>query len=260
MKAFRIPALVPALVAVALASTAVAQTPAAAPAAPAAQAPAAAQKPVTPPTVTVDGKTIPMPEPTVPQMMTLEGEFVRVAYNNEAIVNLGYRIAQGSVGEDWMYLQAAIALRQGVKYQTIKRDAFSVKLPDGTIVPLATQKDYSAALGLQALNARAKVQKDSLSYFPPGVRRTRPFRFFADLGKGNPTSFDEVDLDDLTAVMGRLFFKIPGKIQTGQHYFIVKFKDSELQVPFRILTKEEDKEFKKTWQDFQKALEAEFQK
>lgn len=249
MKSDLVPTLTATLVAVTLAASAVAQTPAAAP----------AQKPALPQTVTVDGKTIPVPEPTVPQLMTLEGEFVRVAYNNEAIVNLGYRIAQGSVGEEWMYLQAAVALRSGVKYQKIRRDAFSVKLPDGAIVPLATQKDYANALGLQALNARAKVQKDSLSYFPVSVRRTRPFRFYADLGKGNPTVFEEVDLDDLTAVMGRLFFRIPGKIQTGQHWLIVKLEKSELQVPFRIFTKEEEKEFRKKWDDIKKAFDAELE-
>lgn len=250
MKSIRIPTLVLTLVAVTVSAPAFAQAPAAAP----------AQDPALPQAVTVDGKTIPIPQPTVPQLMTLEGEFVRVAYNNEAIVNLGYRIAQGSVGEEWMYLQAAVALRSGVKYQTMKREAFSVKLPDGTIVPLATQKEYSAALGLQALNARAKVQKDSLSYFPAGVRRTRPFRFYADLGgKGNTVSMDEADVDDLTAVMGRLFFKIPGGIRTGQHWLIVKFKESEVQVPFRILTKEEEKEFRKKWDDIKKAFDAELE-
>ena len=89
--------------------------------------------------------------------------------------------------------------------------------------------------------------------------RSRPFRFFADLGKGNPTSFDEVDLDDLTAVMGRLFFKIPGKIQPGQYWLVVKLQGSEVQVPFRIFTKEEEKEFKKKWQDIKKAFEAELE-
>mgnify|MGYP001473425831 CR=1 FL=1 len=67
MKATRIPTVLLALAALTIAASG------------AAQAPAPAQKPITPPTVTVDGKTIPIPEPTVPQMMTLEGEFVRVA-------------------------------------------------------------------------------------------------------------------------------------------------------------------------------------
>jgi len=34
-----------------------------------------------------------IPQPGVPQIMTLEGKFVRVAYNNEGYVILGYQIA-----------------------------------------------------------------------------------------------------------------------------------------------------------------------
>jgi hypothetical protein len=195
------------------------------------------------------------PQPTVPQLMTLEGEFVRVAYNNEGLVNLGYRIANGSVGEEWMYLQVALTLIPGVKYQTVKRDAFTIKTPDGKTIPLATQKEYSEALGLAALNARAKVQKDSLNYFPPGVTRANAFQFFADLGKGNPLSFEQVDLADNRASFGRLFFKVPGGIQTGQHWLVVKFAASEVQVPFRIFTKEEEKEFRKKWQELKKAFD-----
>ena len=195
------------------------------------------------------------PQPTVPEVFNIMGQFVRVAYNNEGYVTLGYRIANGSVGEEWMYLQVGLTLIPGVKYQTLKRDAFALKTPDGKTIPLATQKEYSEALGLSALNARAKVQKDSLNYFPAGVTRANAFQFFADLGKGNPLSFDQVDLADNRASVGRLFFKVPGGIQTGQHWLIVKFEKSEVQVPFRILTKEEEKQFKKTWEDFAKALE-----
>lgn len=195
------------------------------------------------------------PQPTVPEVFNIMGQFVRVAYNNEGYVTLGYRIANGSVGEEWMYLQAGLTLREGVKYQNLKREAFSVKTPDGKIIPLATQKEYGEALGLNALNQRAKVQKDSINYFPAGTTKVSAFQFFADLGKGNPLSFDQVELADNRATVGRLFFKIPGGIQTGQHWLIVKFEKSEVQVPFRILTKEEEKQFKKTWEDFAKALE-----
>lgn len=215
----------------------------------AASAPAFAQAP--PP----DLSNVKMPQPTVPQIMTLEGEFVRVAYNAEGLVNLGYRIANGSVGEEWMYLQVGLTLVPGVKYQTLKRDAFTLKTPDGKIIPLATQKEYADALGLAALNARARVQKDSLNYFPPGVTRSNAFQFFADLGGGNPLSFDQVDLNDNRASFGRLFFKIPGGIQTGQHWLLVKFANSEVQVPFRILTKEEEKEFRKKWEDIKKSFD-----
>ena len=62
------------------------------------------------------------PQPTVPEVFNIMGQFVRVAYNNEGYVTLGYRIANGSVGEEWMYLQAGLTLREGVKYQTVKRE------------------------------------------------------------------------------------------------------------------------------------------
>ena len=210
---------------------------------------AAAQKP------TPDLSAIKAPEPAVPERFTLQGEFVRTAYNNEGFVNLGYRIANGSLGEEWMYLQVGLTLQDGVKSQTLKREAFSVKTPDGKTIPLATQKEYSAALGLAALNARAKTQKDSLNYFPPGVTRANAFQFFADLGKGNTVSMDDVEAADNRASFGRLFFKILGGIQTGQHWLVVKFAGSEVHVPFRILTKEEEKQFRKTWEDIKKEFD-----
>ena len=52
-----------------------------------------------------------IPEPGVPQIMTLEGRFVRVAYNNEGYVILGYRVANLSVGEKWMLLEVGNRVR-----------------------------------------------------------------------------------------------------------------------------------------------------
>ena len=56
-----------------------------------------------------------IPEPGVPQVMTLEGRYVRAAYNNEGYVILGYRLANLSVGEQWMLLEVGFSLREGVK-------------------------------------------------------------------------------------------------------------------------------------------------
>ncbi len=211
---------------------------------------AAAQEPAT------ALSSVKAPEPTVPERITLQGEFVRTAYNNEGFVNLGYRIANGSLGEDWMYLQVGLCLQDGMKYQTLKREAFSLRTPDGKTIPLATQKEYGEALGLAALNQRAKAQKDSLNYFPPGVTRANAFQFYADLGRGSAVSFDQVDVADNRASFGRLFFRIPGGIQPGLHWLVVKFASSEVHVPFRIFTKEQEKEFRKTWESFKKEFDA----
>jgi hypothetical protein len=71
-------------------------------------------------------------------------------------------------------------------------------------------------------------------------------------------SYDQFEADYQRACVGRIFFKVPGKIQTGQHYLNVKFANSMIQVPFRILTKAEEKEFRKKWKDIKKEHDAEY--
>jgi hypothetical protein len=51
-----------------------------------------------------------IPQPGVPEIMTLEGKFVRVAYNNEGYVIIGYQATNRSVGEDWMLLEIGITV------------------------------------------------------------------------------------------------------------------------------------------------------
>jgi hypothetical protein len=196
-----------------------------------------------------------VPVAPVPQAMSLQGEFVRVAYNNEGFVTLGYRVANGSVGDEWMMLDVGITVRAGVKSYDLKREALSLKTPDGKMIPLATQKEYASAGYLPALNKKAQVTRDNLNYFPVEVNKACALLFFSDLGKPKaPPAFDQVDLTDNRACLGRLFFKVPGGIQAGQHWLVTKFAASEVHVPFRILTKDEEKFLRKNWDDLNKAL------
>ena len=48
--------------------------------------------------------TVQIPKPGVPQIMTMEAQFVRAAYNNEGYVILGYQVSNRSVGDPWMLL------------------------------------------------------------------------------------------------------------------------------------------------------------
>ena len=59
--------------------------------------------------------------------------------------------------------------------------------------------------------------------------------------------YDEVELSNTRACLGRLFFHIPGGITYGQHWLNVKFEKSLVRVPFRILTKDEEKLLKKNY-------------
>jgi hypothetical protein len=204
--------------------------------------------------VTAPQAPITAPQPTVPEIFTLTGAFVRVAYNNEGYVTLGFRLANDQVGKEWALLEAGITLRKPVENYTLKREHISIKTPDGKIIPLATNQEYKSA-GLAGLNNRAKVVKDSIDYFPIEADQPCAMRFFADTASPG-MSWDETELSWQRACVGRLYFHVPGGIQLGQHWLIVKFAGSEVQVPFRILTEDEEKMLKKKWQDLKKQHEA----
>src|SRR5687768_15255543 len=58
--------------------------------------------------------TVEIPKPGVPEIMTMEGKFVRVAYNNEGYVVLGYQVANRSIGDEWMLLDLGVTVREKV--------------------------------------------------------------------------------------------------------------------------------------------------
>ena len=200
-------------------------------------APAEAQKP-TPLQVQI-------PKPGVPQVMTLEGKFVRAAYNNEGYVILGYQPANRSIGEEWMLLEVGITVRDNVKNQDLTREALSIETPDGKTIPLPSIQEFRAG-STQALQTRSKVQRDSINYFPPMATQACRLGFFSDL-EDRAMPWDKVELSSNRACLGRLYFKIPGGIKYGQHWLNVKFKDSLVRAPFRILTADEEKLFSKNY-------------
>jgi hypothetical protein len=196
------------------------------------------------------------PKPTVPEIFTLMGQYVRIAYNNQGFATLGYRAAQESIGEEWMLLEVGLTMRSPAKDFTLKREHLSVKTPDGTTIPLATQRQYAEAGYLRALNQRMRVMRDSINYFPVEASRPCSIQFFANLGQAGPQiAYDQVELSTNRGCVGRLYFHVPGGIKVGQHWLNVNFGDSEVQVPFRTLTKEEAEAFKKSWEDIKKAHE-----
>ena len=199
-----------------------------------------------------------IPKPGVPQIMTLEGEYVRAAYNNEGYVILGYRIANESVGQEWLMLEMGTALREGRSSHKITRNDISLEIPDGKTIPLASNQDYNAA-NLMALERRNEVMRDSINYFPPMATQACRIGFFAELGKPG-MAWDEFEVASNRACTGRLFFKIPGGIAYGQHWLNVKFEESLVRVPFRILTKEEVKLLSKNWKDIKKQVQEAFKK
>ena len=205
---------------------------------------------------TQDKPVVQMPKPGVPQIMTLEGKFVRAAYNNEGYVILGYELVNRSVGEEWMLLEVGMTVRDKVPAFTMKREAFSIETPDGKTIPLATIPEFRAA-NTQALQNRAKVQRDSINYFPPGATRPCRMGLFTDLSD-RAAPWDQFDVTSDRACAGRLYFHVPGGIKYGQHWLNVKFPKSLIRAPFRILTAEEEKTFSKNYKSISQQVKDAF--
>jgi len=188
--------------------------------------------------------------------MTMEGRYVRAAYNNEGYVILGYRLVNMSVGEKWMLLEVGMTVREGVKDYKLTRDKVSLETPDGKTIPMASIEEFRKG-DTRALESREKVQRDSINYFPPSAYHACRIGFFSQLEQ-RAMSWDEVELSQERACLGRIYFEIPGGITYGQHWLNVQFKDSLVRVPFRVLTKEEDKMLDKNYKSIEKQVEEAF--
>jgi hypothetical protein len=198
-----------------------------------------------------------IPEPGVPQIMTLQAKFVRVAYNNEGYVILGYQIANRTIGEDWIMLDVGLTLMKGVPNYTLKREALSLDTPDGTL-PLPSIAEYRQnEAKLQPLQQRMKVQRDSIDYFPPWTHGANRLGFFSDLGS-RAMPWDQAEVTNSRACLGQLYFHIPGGTKYGQYWLNVKFAQTTVRVPFRLLTDEEEKTLGKNYGSIKKQVDNAF--
>lgn len=197
-----------------------------------------------------------IPDPQVPQVMTLEGKFVRAAYNNEGYAIIGYQVANRSIGDPYMMLDLGVTVRDKTPEFKLKRDALTLDTPDKQGIPLMSHEQYIKG-DMRAIEMRAKVQRDSINYFPTMANQACRIGFFAE--PNSPAmSWDEVSVTNRRACLGRLFFEIPGGIVHGQYFLNVKFEQTLIRVPFRILTEAEEKMLGKNFGDIQKQVKAAF--
>jgi hypothetical protein len=203
--------------------------------------------------------TVKIPQPGVPQIMTLEADFVRVAYNNEGYVILDYELNNRTVGDEWMLLDVGLTVREGVRDYRLKREAISLDTPDGTL-PLPSIKEYRENESkVQALQNRLKVSRNSIDYFPPSVHGVNRLGFFADLDS-RAMPWDETEVTNSRACMGQLYFHVPGGTKYGQYWLNVKFAQSVVRVPFRLFTKEEEQKLDKNYTKIKKQVDDAFRK
>ena len=200
--------------------------------------------------------TVQIPKSGVPQIMTMEAKFVRAAYNNEGYVILGYQVNNRSIGEEWILLEVGVTLLGKTPDYRLKREALSLETPDGKTLPLPSVSEHRAA-NTSAIQARTRVQRDSINYFPPMASRPCRIGFFSDLDQ-RAMPYDEVELSDTRACLGRLYFHVPEGIKYGQYWLNVKFEKSLIRVPFRIFTEAEEKVLSKNYSSIEKQVKDAF--
>jgi hypothetical protein len=197
-----------------------------------------------------------IPKAGVPEIMTIEGTFVRAAYNNEGYAILGYQLANRSVGEEWLLLEVGLTLRDRVPNYTISPKEFSLTIPGGQTLSLPTIEEYRQG-DTRALRNRERVQRDSINYFPPGATRACGIVFYPELDQPAMPR-DDIELSSTRACLGRLYFKVPGGIKHGQYWLDVKFANSVVRVPFRVFTEDEEKLVSKNYKDIRKQVQEAF--
>jgi hypothetical protein len=68
-------------------------------------------------------------------------------------------------------------------------------------------------------------------HFPIEADQACSLTFFADVGGPGPQiAYDDAELSYRRACVGRLFFRIPGGVQYGQHWLNIKFAGSSVVV------------------------------
>lgn len=178
-----------------------------------------------------------------------KGATVRLAYNDEGWIVLGYKAANNSVDEKWMLLEIGMTLMKGQANQTCSRGQIALLTPSGLVIPMATQKEFAEAGHLKALNRRGDMQRDTINYFPRGTSTPCRIGYFSDPTDSSLKPFDQFELAYGRGCLGRIFFNLPDGIQKGQYYLVVHLDNSTIHVPFKIA---DNKELHKMFKEFNK--------
>ena len=162
------------------------------------------------------------------------GAYILKQFGPELWTVLGYKFASSQLGDEWMILEVGLSSPAGQNAK-VERENIFLRSPSGNTVPLPTQEVFNKAWGqLRPVIAKANIDRDPLEYFPPS-RHECAIQFFVAPGQG--VSFDEVTVNDRRGCFGRLYFQVPGGIQSGRWVLGIDLEESEIRIPFDLEAK-----------------------
>lgn len=158
------------------------------------------------------------------------GETVLQYKGPEIEALLSSRFANSNLGSPWLLLDLLVTGANRVAIE-IKRDQVSIRIPDGTTVPLPSQEEFGKAYrDLRAADTRADVAADPLAYYTD--RRIESLNFLVVPGSG--LSFDSIWVNDRRMVVGRLYFPMPRDVQAGRYELRIDLSESKVRIPFSL--------------------------
>ena len=156
-----------------------------------------------------------------------------VEYRDEKVQAVAiYDYSQRNHDGAWLLVQIGVALRERGE---VKRDSFTVVMPGGRVVPLATQEQFLAdSAKITKLRQNARIfQREVLPYFPKSADGEF-IRWFALPGEGtvrNPA----IVPSEHGVVIGDLFFKSPTlRWDSGTYRLVFGNDKGHAELPIRL--------------------------
>jgi len=148
-------------------------------------------------------------------------------------VVVGYKHAQSHLDSRWILLETCLS-SSGYQPVEIFREDVSLILPDGTRIPLPSQKKMARGLpDLHRMLNQARVIRDPLGGYFPGCTREERLGFFAV--PGEQIVFDRVTVSHNTLAWGDLFFETPKeRFEPGIYTLVVENKLAHVRLPLAL--------------------------
>lgn len=156
-----------------------------------------------------------------------------VEYRDERVQAVAiYDYSQRNHAGAWLLVQVGVALRER---GPVKRDSFSIVMPGGRVVPLATQEQFLAdSSAIRLLRQNARIFRREVIVFFPKSADGEPLRWFSLPGDG--TIRDPAIVPSEHGVLiGDLYFKSPTlRWDDGTYRLVFDSDKGHAELPIRL--------------------------